>query len=136
VEPRSPAPCRLQSQWCCESGVFWLGRRATISKITAVVHPVGKGVEETPFWNTAPPPKPTDVVPRIRQQLFVIYAPDGGVETLSPTNYRLAGGQKTIWGIPGVGHMGGFDAHPKECERRVVAFFDHALAAVAHVQVP
>jgi len=79
------------------------------------------------FSNTAPPPKLVDLAPRIREPLFVIYAPDGGVETMSPTYYRLARGPKMIWAIPGVGHMGGISAHPKEYERRVVAFFDHAL---------
>jgi hypothetical protein len=39
----------------CESGVFWLGRRAGASEITVVVHPVGDGVQETPFdWRVAP----------------------------------------------------------------------------------
>jgi hypothetical protein len=39
----------------CESGVFWLGRRAATSEIGAVVHPVGAAVEETPFyWRVAP----------------------------------------------------------------------------------
>ena len=83
------------------------------------------------FSNTAPPPKLTDLAPRIHEPLFVIYAPDGGVETMSPKYYRLAQGPKTIWGIPGVGHMGGFDAHPKEYERRVVGFFDRALSGSA-----
>jgi hypothetical protein len=79
------------------------------------------------FSNTAPPPKLTDLAPRIEEPVFFIYAPDGGVETMSPTYYRLAHGPKTIWGIPGVEHMGGFDAHPKEYERRVVGFFDRTL---------
>ena len=80
------------------------------------------------FSNTAPPPKLTDLVPRIEQPVLFIYAPDGGVETMSPEYFRLAKAPKSIWAIPGVGHMGGFDAHPKEYERRVVAFLDHALA--------
>jgi uncharacterized protein len=79
------------------------------------------------FSNTAPPPKLSDLAPRIREPLFVIYAPDGGVESMSPTYLRLAAGPKTIWAIPGVGHMGGYDADPKEYERRVVAFFDRSL---------
>ncbi|HVR14506.1 MAG TPA: CocE/NonD family hydrolase [Gaiellaceae bacterium] len=83
------------------------------------------------FSNTAPPPKLTDLAPRIHEPLFVIYASDGGVETMSPKYYRLAQGPKTIWGIPGVEHMGGFDAHPKEYERRVVGFFDRALSGSA-----
>ena len=79
------------------------------------------------FSNTAPPPKLTDLVPRIEQPVFFIYAPDGGVESMNPTYYDLAQGPKTIWAVPGVRHMGGFDAHPKEYERRVVSFFDRAL---------
>lgn len=39
----------------CESGVFWLGRRAAVSEVAVVVHPVGDGVEETPFyWSVGP----------------------------------------------------------------------------------
>jgi uncharacterized protein len=79
------------------------------------------------FSNTAAPPKLTDVAPRIDEPVFFIYAPDGGVETMTPTYYRLAQGPKAIWGVPGVGHMGGSKARPKEYERRVVGFFDRAL---------
>jgi len=79
------------------------------------------------FSSTAPPPKLTDLVARIEQPVFFIYAPDGGVESMNPTYYDLAQGPKTIWAVPGVGHMGGFDAHPKEYERRVVSFYDRAL---------
>lgn len=39
----------------CESGVFWLGQRAAASEVAVVIHPVGEGVEETPFyWSVAP----------------------------------------------------------------------------------
>src|SRR5919198_6198598 len=39
----------------CECGAFWLGERATVSEVTAVVYPTGAGVEETPFyWSVAP----------------------------------------------------------------------------------
>ena len=80
------------------------------------------------FSSTAPPPKLTDLVPQIHEPVFFIYAPDGGVESMNPTYYRLAQGPKAIWAIPGVEHMGGFDAHPKEYERRVTAFLDRSLA--------
>jgi len=83
------------------------------------------------FSNTAPPPKLTDLAPRIEEPVFFIYAPDGGVETMNPTYYRLAQGPKAIWAIRGVGHMGGFDADPKEYERRVVGFFDRSLLSGA-----
>ena len=38
-----------------ESGAFWLGVRADVAAVTAVVLPRGKGVEETPsHWRVAP----------------------------------------------------------------------------------
>ena len=80
------------------------------------------------FSSTAPPPKLTDLVPQIHEPVFFIYAPDGGVESMNPTYYRLAQGPKAIWAIPDVEHMGGFDAHPKEYERRVTAFLHRSLA--------
>jgi hypothetical protein len=44
--------------------------------------------------------------------------------------YRAAGGPTvTMWEIPGAGHTGGISAAPAEYERRVVGFFDRALAA-------
>jgi uncharacterized protein len=79
------------------------------------------------FSNTAPPPKLSDLVPRIHQPLLLIWATDGGAETMNPTYFRLAQGPKSIWGIPEIGHMGGITAHPKEYERRVIAFLEGAL---------
>jgi hypothetical protein len=79
------------------------------------------------FSDTEPPPKLTDLVPKIHQPLFLIWSTDGGVETMNPTYYRLARGPKEIWSIHGVGHMGGLSAHPNEYERRVIAFLDRAL---------
>jgi hypothetical protein len=87
-----------------------------------------KTASVTVFSNTAPPPRLTDLVPRIRQPLFLIWAPHGGnAETMNPTYYRLASGPKTIWSIPDARHTRGIDAHPAEYERRVVGFFDRAL---------
>src|SRR5256885_12609109 len=34
---------------------------------------------------------------------------------------------RSIWEVPGSGHVGGINARPKEYERRVVGFFDRAL---------
>ena len=80
------------------------------------------------FSNTAPPPKLTDLVPRIEQPLYLIWAPNGGnAETMNPVYYRLATGPKTIWEIPDAKHIGGITARPSEYERRVVGFFDRAL---------
>jgi fermentation-respiration switch protein FrsA (DUF1100 family) len=41
--------------------------------------------------------------------------------------HEAAGQPKQLWSIPDAGHMEGIKAHPKEYERRVVAFFDRAL---------
>jgi MYXO-CTERM domain-containing protein len=81
------------------------------------------------FSNTLPPPKLTDLVPRIAPRpVFLIWAPNGGnAETMNPVYYRLAGGRKEIWAIPDARHIQGITAHPKEYERRVVGFFDRAL---------
>jgi len=39
----------------CESGVFWLGTRDSLSDIAVVVFPTGDGVKETPFyWSVSP----------------------------------------------------------------------------------
>jgi uncharacterized protein len=80
------------------------------------------------FSSTAPPPELTDLVRRIEQPLFLIWAPNGGnAETMNPVYYRLAAGPKTIWEMPDARHVQGITARPREYERRVVAFFDDAL---------
>jgi uncharacterized protein len=81
------------------------------------------------FSNTMPPPKLTELVPRIAPRpVFLIWAPNGGnAETMNPVYYRLAGEPKQIWKIPDARHIQGITAHPKEYERRVVSFFDDAL---------
>ena len=80
------------------------------------------------FSNTAPPPKLTELVPRIAPTpLLLIWAPSSGGEDMNPTYYRLAGRPKAIWAIPEADHIQGIAARPKEYERRVVDFFDRAL---------
>jgi hypothetical protein len=80
------------------------------------------------FSNNAPPPKLTELVPRIAPTpLLLIWAPSSGGEDMNPTYYRLAGRPKAIWAIPEADHIQGIAARPKEYERRVVDFFDRAL---------
>jgi uncharacterized protein len=80
------------------------------------------------FSNDAPPPKLTDLVPRVAPTpLLLIWAPSTGGEDMNPTYYRLAGRPKAIWAIPEADHIQGIVARPKEYERRVVDFFDEAL---------
>jgi len=80
------------------------------------------------FSSTAPPPNLTDVAPKIKQPLFVIWAPNGGnIEHMSREYYKLAGGPKQIWEMPTAKHVGGIRDQPSEYERRVVGFFDKTL---------
>jgi alpha/beta superfamily hydrolase len=82
------------------------------------------------FASTLPPKQLVDLVPQIRQPLFLIWAPNGGnVETMNPKYHRLASGPKQIWSIPDAKHVLGITARPREYERRVVGFFDGALLA-------
>ena len=78
---------------------------------------------------TAPPPSLADLVPRIApRHLFLIYAGrGGGGEELTPHYYRAASGPKALWKIPEAGHVGGFQARPREYEQRVTRFLDRAL---------
>lgn len=83
----------------------------------------------TVFSNHAPPPNLKDLVAQISPRpVFLIYSghPVGG-EELNTTFYAAAGKPKTLWKIADAGHTGGLDAHPAQYERRVLAFFDHAL---------
>ena len=81
------------------------------------------------FSSTAPPPNLTDVAPKIKPPLFVIWAPNGGnIEHMSKKYYELAGSSsKQIWEMPTAKHVGGIRDQPKEYERRVVGFFDSNL---------
>ena len=82
------------------------------------------------FSSTAPPPNLTDLAPKIKQPLFVIWAPNGGnIEHMSREYYELAGGPKQIWEMPTAKHVGGIRDQPQEYERRVVGFFDKTLLA-------
>jgi hypothetical protein len=78
---------------------------------------------------TPPPPSLTDLLPRIApRSTFLIYGGrGGGGEELSPDFYRATGQPKRLWKIPEAGHVGGFQARPREYEGRVVGFFDDAL---------
>ena len=78
---------------------------------------------------TAPPPALDNLVARIGPRpLFLIYAGrGGGGEELNPDYFEAASEPKTLWKIGEAGHVGGFDARPREYEERVIGFFDRAL---------
>jgi hypothetical protein len=78
---------------------------------------------------TAPPPSLKDLVPRIApRHVFFIYAGHGaGGEEYNRDYYAAAGAPKALWKISEADHTGGFQARPREYERRVAGFFDTAL---------
>jgi uncharacterized protein len=84
------------------------------------------------FSNNTPPPSLKDLVGKISPTpVFFIYGAHGqpGERNLNPTYYAAAGAPKTLWEVPGSGHVGGINAEPKEYEQRVVGFFDRTLLA-------
>jgi fermentation-respiration switch protein FrsA (DUF1100 family) len=77
-----------------------------------------------------PPPNLEELVRRIspRPLLFIYGERDQpNVRALTPSYYKAAREPKALWRVAGAGHTGGIDTQPREYERRVVAFFDHAL---------
>jgi fermentation-respiration switch protein FrsA (DUF1100 family) len=77
------------------------------------------------FSNHAPPPNLKDLVRRVAPRpVFLIYAERGqGGENLSADYSDAAGEPKQLWKTDS-DHTGGYEAGPKEYERRVVRFFD------------
>ena len=67
------------------------------------------------FSSTAPPPNLTDIAPKIKQPLFVIWAPNGGnIEHMSKQYYALASSSsKQIWTMPTAKHTGGIRDQPR-----------------------
>jgi uncharacterized protein len=82
------------------------------------------------FTNNLPPEPLKRLVPKIAPHaVFFVYGARGQPAE-QPANegfYAAARGPRSIWEVPGSGHIGGADAQPAEYERRVVAFFDRWL---------
>ena len=81
------------------------------------------------FSNHSPPPNLKDLASRIDPEaVFFIYADRGqGGEKLSADYHEVAGRPKQLWKTDSA-HTGGYDAAPREYERRVVRFFSKALS--------
>jgi dienelactone hydrolase len=80
--------------------------------------------------NQAPPANLKDLAASIEQPLLLIAAPNAPTgEDLNRGYAKAAGDNATLWEIPESGHVGGLEARPEEYERRVVSFFDEALAS-------
>jgi uncharacterized protein len=89
-------------------------------------------VGATLFSNHTPPPNLKSLAPRISpRSAFFIYGEHDqpNVVELTPSYYAAAGEPKAIWEVRGAGHTQGAEAHPRDYERRIVAFFDGALLA-------
>jgi uncharacterized protein len=101
------------------------GARGSFSLPAAAVQTAAVAV----LSGTMPPPSLADLLPRIAPRpLLLIYAGNGGGgEELNPDYYRAASAPKTIWKIAEAGHVGGFQARPREYEQRVIGFFDRSL---------
>ena len=101
------------------------GARGSFSLPAAAVQTAAVAV----LSGAMPPPSLADLVPRIAPRpLLLIHAGNGGGgEELNPAYYRAASAPKTIWKIAEAGHVGGFEARPREYEQRVTRFFDRAL---------
>jgi uncharacterized protein len=80
------------------------------------------------FSDSTPPANLKHLVPRIAPRpILFIYAERGqGGEHLSEEFYEAAGEPKFLWQTDS-GHVGGYDADPREYAERVTAFFDQAL---------
>jgi hypothetical protein len=78
---------------------------------------------------TAPPDSLDHLVAKIAPRpLLLIYAGRSGAgEDLNVDYFRAAGEPKALWKIAQADHVGGYQAAPREYERRVIAFFDRAL---------
>jgi len=81
--------------------------------------------------NELPPPNLRSEVPKIAPaSVFFIYGEHGQGGTEKRPNkafYAAAHEPKQIWEVPGGEHIAGITTRPKEYDRRVVSFLDHAL---------
>ena len=79
--------------------------------------------------NQAPPANLKALAAKVEQPMLLIAAPNSPAgERLNRGYAKAAGDSATLWEIPESRHVGGQTARPQEYERRVVGFFDKALA--------
>jgi len=88
------------------------------------VHCLIEGIDDVLVNRPCPVVAPDLLTPYLSQLI-------DGVEQLDPnvsvSQRGVLSQPKAVWRIPEARHVGGFDARPREYERRVVAFFDRAL---------
>jgi fermentation-respiration switch protein FrsA (DUF1100 family) len=80
------------------------------------------------FSGTGMPRDLTKYLPRIAPRpVFLINAEHNEVDDKAPEYWAAARAPKQHWLVPTGGHTDGIHVMPTEYERRVIAFFDHAL---------
>jgi uncharacterized protein len=100
-----------------------------IGKVLGGLMSVTKTASVAVFSNQSPPDSLKDLAARAEEPLLLIAAPNSAHgEELNRDYARTAGDNATLWEIPEAHHVGGLQARPEEYERRVVGFFDEALA--------
>jgi uncharacterized protein len=100
-----------------------------LSKVLGGLMSVTKTASVAVFSNQSPPDSLKDLAARAEEPLLLIAAPNSAHgEELNRDYARAAGDNATLWEIPEAHHVGGLQARPEEYERRVVGFFDEALA--------
>ena len=79
--------------------------------------------------NHAPPANLKDLAARVEQPMLLIAAPNSPQgERLNRGYAKAAGNSATLWEIPESAPCRRPDGAPEEYERRVIGFFDKALA--------
>jgi uncharacterized protein len=100
-----------------------------LNKALGTLVSVTKTASIAVFSNQTPPEGLKDLARRIEQPLLLISAPNSGHgEELNRGYAEAAGDNSTLWELPNAGHVGAIDERPEEYERRVIGFFDRALA--------
>jgi uncharacterized protein len=100
-----------------------------LNKVLGTLVSVTKTASIAVFSNQAPPEGLKELAGRTEQPLLLISAPNSGHgEELNRGYAEAAGDNATLWELPDAGHVGGIDERPEEYERRVIGFFDRALA--------
>jgi len=99
-----------------------------VSKVLGGLMSATKTASVAVFSNQSPPDSLKDLAARAKQPLLLIAAPNSGHGEELNREYAGAAGDAELWEIPEAHHVGGLQARPEEYERRVVGFFDEALA--------
>jgi dienelactone hydrolase len=105
-----------------------LDKPGLLDKVIGPVASLTKTASIAVFSNQLPPDGLKDLAAKVDEPLLLIAAPNSRHGEELNRGYAQAAGDAQLWEIPEARHVGGIDARPEEYERRVVGFFDEALA--------